>query len=103
MQFVYPYGATLNVVQPSSVVLSSGTMAIPTNRPICAYYSSPTSAGKLVVLGSCGFLTDTYIDKEDNDAMREMIFDFFRSKEIIPKELYLDDVDVSIFFFLNYL
>ncbi|KAG8041912.1 hypothetical protein G9C98_007216 [Cotesia typhae] len=48
MNFIYPYGATLNVVQPSVVALSSGTMAIPTNRPICAYYSSPTSSGKLI-------------------------------------------------------
>lgn len=94
MNFIYPYGATLNVVQPSVVALSSGTMAIPTNRPVCAYYHSPASSGKLVVLGSSRLLTDSYIDKEHNDALREMIFEFFRSKEQLSKEFHFDDVDV---------
>lgn len=101
MNFIYPYGATLNVVQPSVVALSSGTMAIPTNRPICAYYSSPTSSGKLVVLGSSRLLTDSYIEKEHNDALREMIFDFFKSKEQFSKEYYFDDIDVRIIFIIN--
>lgn len=95
MNFIYPYGATLNVVQPSTVALSSGTIAIPTNRPICAYYSSQTSTGKLVVLGSSRLLTDTYIDKEHNDSLRDMIFQFFQAKEQISKTFHLDDVDVS--------
>ncbi|CAG5100136.1 Similar to Ift52: Intraflagellar transport protein 52 homolog (Mus musculus) [Cotesia congregata] len=100
MNFIYPYGATLNVVQPSVVALSSGTMAIPTNRPICAYYSSPTSSGKLVVLGSSRLLTDSYIEKEHNDALREMIFDFFKSKEQFSKEYHFDDIDYSEYNFV---
>ncbi|CAD6211761.1 GSCOCG00003818001-RA-CDS [Cotesia congregata] len=92
--------ATLNVVQPSVVALSSGTMAIPTNRPICAYYSSPTSSGKLVVLGSSRLLTDSYIEKEHNDALREMIFDFFKSKEQFSKEYHFDDIDYSEYNFV---
>lgn len=50
MKFLYPFGATLNVAQPSAVALSSGSIAIPTNRPICAYYGGK-EGGKLVVLG----------------------------------------------------
>lgn len=101
MQFLYSYGATLNVVKPSVVALSSGTMAIPSNRPICAYYFSPTSSGKLVVLGSSRFLTDSYIDKEHNDIMREMIFDFFQLKDNISMDnIHLDDIDVK--FIINY-
>ncbi|XP_034940573.1 intraflagellar transport protein 52 homolog [Chelonus insularis] len=93
LRFLYPYGATLNVVQPSIVALSSGSMAVPTNRPICAYYFSSTSTGKLVVLGSSKLLTDAYIEKEKNDTLREMIFEFFESKEWKGKDIYIDDVD----------
>uniref|UniRef100_A0A0C9RB99 IFT52 protein n=1 Tax=Fopius arisanus TaxID=64838 RepID=A0A0C9RB99_9HYME len=95
MNFVYPYGATLNVVQPSTVALSTGTLAIPMNRPICAYYSSPTSAGKLVVLGSSRLLTDSYVEKEQNDALRDMIFQFFQSKDQGSKNYRADDIEVK--------
>lgn len=95
MKFLYPYGATLNVVQPSIVALSSGSLAVPTNRPICAYHCSKDNGGKLLVLGSTRMLTDTYIEREKNDVLREMIFDFFESKEITTAEFQADDVDVS--------
>lgn len=94
MNFLYPYGATLNVAQPSIVALSSGSIAVPTNRPICAYYYNEANGGKLLVLGSSRILTDAYIEREKNDTLREMIFNFFESKEIISKESQLDDVDV---------
>lgn len=95
MNFLYPYGATLNVAQPSVVALSSGSITIPTNRPICAYHYNETNGGKLLVLGSSRMLTDTYIEKEKNDSLREMIFDFFESKEIVIKESQMDEIDVS--------
>lgn len=91
--FLYPYGATLNVVQPSVVALSSGSIAIPINRPICAYYYSEENNGKLVVLGSSRMLTDSYIEKEKNDALREMIFEFFESKDITTKDIHTEDID----------
>ncbi|CAL7944416.1 unnamed protein product [Xylocopa violacea] len=93
MSFLYPYGATLNVAQPSIVVLSTGSIAIPINRPICAYHYSKANGGKLLVLGSSRMLTDTYIEKEKNDSLREMIFDFFESKDTAVKESQMDDVD----------
>ncbi|XP_076767064.1 intraflagellar transport 52 isoform X2 [Xylocopa sonorina] len=93
MKFLYPYGATLNVAEPSIVVLSTGSIAIPINRPICAYHCSKANGGKLLVLGSSRMLTDTYIEKEKNDSLREMIFDFFESKDTIVKESQMDDVD----------
>lgn len=80
-------------MKPSVVALSSGTLSIPTNRPICAYCVNSNS-GKLVVLGSYRILSDTYIDKEKNDALREMIFDFFDST-ISNTEILSDDGDVS--------
>ena len=96
MKFLYPYGATLNVVQPSVVALSSGSIAIPMNRPICAYHCVKSGGGKLVVLGSSRMLADTYIEKENNDALREMIFDFFELDITGITDLHTDDVEVSL-------
>lgn len=92
--FLFPFGATLNVVRPSAVALSSGSLTIPTNRPICAYYSNASNSGKLVVVGSYLMFTDSYLDKEKNDALREMIFDFFDS-DMMGQESYSDEGDVS--------
>ncbi|XP_043682485.1 intraflagellar transport protein 52 homolog isoform X2 [Vespula pensylvanica] len=94
INFLYPYGATLNVVQPSVVALSSGSIAIPMNRPICAYYSGKNGSGKLVVLGSARMFTDPYIEREKNSALQEMIFDFFDSNDTAEKDFQSDDVDV---------
>lgn len=91
---MYPYGASLNVAQPSVVVMSSGSIAVPTNRPICAFYSKSTR-GKLVCLGSYKIFTDAYIDRERNDWLRELIFDFFDS-ELTAKDVQPDDLDVRI-------
>ncbi|XP_058801612.1 intraflagellar transport protein 52 homolog [Phymastichus coffea] len=91
-KLLYPYGATLNVVKPSTVAVSSGSITVPTNRPICAYYSSQ-STGKLIVLGSSKLLSDAYIDKENNDVFREMIFEFFDSEAIDTSDLQSDDGD----------
>ncbi|XP_014215048.1 intraflagellar transport protein 52 homolog [Copidosoma floridanum] len=93
LKFLYPYGATLNVVKPSIVAVSSGTITIPTNRPICAYFSSKTTSGKLVVLGSSKVLADAYIDKEKNDQLREMIFGFFESEPVETSQMQSDDAD----------
>ncbi|XP_020286330.1 intraflagellar transport protein 52 homolog isoform X2 [Pseudomyrmex gracilis] len=93
MKFLYPYGATLNVIQPSIVALSSGSIAVPMNRPICAYHCVKNSSGKLVVLGSSRMLTDAYIEKENNDTLREMIFDFFELNGAGIMDLYTDDIE----------
>lgn len=93
LKFLYPYGATLNIASPSGIALSSGSIAIPTNRPVCAYYSSNTNSGKLVVLGSSRMFTDAYLEKEKNDSLREMIFDFFDSEGVSTKEIHHEDVD----------
>ena len=84
----------MNVAFPSGVALSSGSIAIPTNRPVCAYYSSKTNSGKLVVLGSSRMFTDTYLEKENNDALREMIFQFFTCEDILTNKPLQEDIDV---------
>ena len=76
-------------------MLTSGKKTIPTNRPICAYYSSKSTSGKLVVLGSYKILTDAYIDKEKNDVLRDMIFGFFEAEASDSSEMQGDESDVS--------
>lgn len=36
LSFLYPYGATLNVMKPSTALLSTGSVSFPLNRPVCA-------------------------------------------------------------------
>jgi intraflagellar transport protein 52 len=68
LQFVYPYGATLNVRKPSFPILSSGPVSYPANRPVAAFYMSP-KRGKLFVIGSMMFLEDEFFEKEDNQKI----------------------------------
>lgn len=43
LQFVYPYGATLNVAKPATAILSTGSVAFPLNRPVCAVHKLKVS------------------------------------------------------------
>lgn len=55
------------------------------------------------MVGSAQLFADKYIDKENNDKLREMLFNFLTSKEDIklnPSEH--DDIDVSISSILKY-
>ena len=38
MNFIYPYGCTLNVNRESVSVLSTGTVCYPISRPVCAFH-----------------------------------------------------------------
>lgn len=55
-----------------------------------------SGGGKLVVLGSSHVLSDQYIDKEDNDKLREVIFSFLTSDNLQLNALDADDPEVLI-------
>mmetsp|Transcript_3706 Transcript_3706/g.3636 ORF Transcript_3706/g.3636 Transcript_3706/m.3636 type:complete len:262 (-) Transcript_3706:105-890(-) len=78
LQFVYPYGASLNVRKPSFPILSSGPISYPANRPVGAFYMSP-KRGKLFVMGSIMFLEDEFFEKEDNQKIQEAVFKWLLS------------------------
>lgn len=40
LDFVYPYGCTLNVKKPAIPLLTTGNISFPRNRPICAVYNN---------------------------------------------------------------
>lgn len=99
LRFVYPYGATLNVARPAVALLSTGSVAFPLNRPVCAVYThtkaSGAPGGKLAVLGSVHIFADNYIDKEDNDTVRDVLFRLLTSSDIKLNEIDADDPEIS--------
>eukprot|EP00919_Chromeraceae_sp_WS-2016_P018985 GHVR01045218.1.p2 GENE.GHVR01045218.1~~GHVR01045218.1.p2 ORF type:complete len:102 (+),score=11.97 GHVR01045218.1:347-652(+) len=74
--FVYANGSTLNVVQPSFPILTSGPLTYPSNRPIAAVHMNK-SGGKLMVCGSVNMFTDDYFESEDNQKIMDFILKFF--------------------------
>lgn len=72
LQFVYPYGATLNVTNPSKVLMTTGIVAYPFNRPIVGYFCNEKN-GKILTVGSGNMFQDKYITEELNMA----IWDYF--------------------------
>lgn len=93
LSYVYPFGATLNVTKPSVAVLSSGPMCFPVQRPTCAFVSLPQS-GRLVVLASAHVFHDTYIQKEDNFLLQEIIFQFLTSASFPLNPIDAENPDV---------
>jgi intraflagellar transport protein 52 len=63
--FVYPHGCTLTVKSPALPLITSGPISYPVNQPVGAY-AKTKRGGVLLVLGSYKFLSDDYIDKEEN-------------------------------------
>lgn len=73
LNFVYPFGATLNVQEPAFPLLGSGPSSYPLNRPICAGYIHPKSNGRLIVFGSVEAFCDGYLHKEENKKLLVII------------------------------
>ncbi|XP_050540937.1 intraflagellar transport protein 52 homolog isoform X2 [Daktulosphaira vitifoliae] len=99
LSFVFPYGASLNVAKPAVSILTSGSVAYPLNRPLCAFYSSKYSSkdkkGKIAVIGSGHLLTNKYINWEENDKICELLFDFLITDKITLNETDANDPETS--------
>ncbi len=72
--FVYPYGTTMKVKEPSLPILTSGSVCYPVNETIMSMYESD-KGGKLFVLGSWKIFSDKYWDKEENKKIFSFIFE----------------------------
>ena len=68
LDFVYPYGATLNIQEPAHSILGTGALSYPVNRPVAAV-SLIKGKGKLAVIGSTEMFTDEYFEKEENSKI----------------------------------
>jgi len=73
LDFVFPYGATLNVQKPAIPILSSGPISYPLNRPIAAVCQKP-GQGRLGVLGSVKMFDDEFHDVEKNKQVMDVVF-----------------------------
>ncbi|XP_076439814.1 intraflagellar transport protein 52 homolog [Babylonia areolata] len=95
LSFLYPFGATLNVMKPAAAVLSSGSVSFPLNRPVCALYTHKANKGKLVVLGSTHMFSDQYLDKEENNKILDVLIQFLTTDEIKLNVIDAEDPEVS--------
>jgi len=70
LEFVFPYGATLNAQKPALPVLSSGPISYPLNRPVAAVFPDPAAhkatSGRICVIGSVRMFDDEFFDMEKN-------------------------------------
>jgi intraflagellar transport protein 52 len=71
--FVFPYGTTLRVKEPSIPILTTGSVCYPVNEVVMSMYESETG-GKLFVLGSWKVFSDDYLEKEENKKIFDFIF-----------------------------
>ena len=91
--YVYPFGATLNVTKPAVAVLSTGSLCFPVQRPTCAFVPLPKS-GCLAVLASAHVFHDSYIQKEDNFLLQELVLHFLSSHSLPLNPIDADNPDV---------
>lgn len=94
LTFVYPYGATLNVVKPAAAILSTGSVCFPLNRPILAFHRGKES-GKLAVLGSCHMFSDQYVDKEDNSKILDVVLQWLMTDNIQLNQIDAEDPEIT--------
>jgi len=95
LSFLYPHGATLNVARPATAVLSTGSVSFPQDRPVLALYQHPgAGGGKLAVLGSAAMMSDSYIDKEDNNRVKDVILSFLTGDEVTLNKIDAEDPEV---------
>ncbi|XP_021361844.1 intraflagellar transport protein 52 homolog isoform X1 [Mizuhopecten yessoensis] len=94
LSFLYPYGATLNVMKPSVAVLSTGSVSFPLNRPVCSLYHSKGN-GKLAVVGSTHIFSDGYLDKEENTKILDVLIRFLTTDDIRLNPIDAEDPEIS--------
>ncbi|XP_078506627.1 intraflagellar transport protein 52 homolog isoform X2 [Lissotriton helveticus] len=95
LTFVYPFGATLNVMKPAVAVLSTGSVCFPLNRPILAFYHAKKQGGKLAVLGSCHMFSDQYLDKEENAKIMDVVFQWLTTNDISLNQIDAEDPEIT--------
>lgn len=99
-EFVYPFGASLNVVKPAIPILSTGSVAFPLNRPVMSFYQHKTSGGKLATVGSAMMFSDNYIEKEDNMKLFEVLIQYLTTDKVDLNLVDSDDPDITDYNFI---
>lgn len=94
MQFVYPYGATLNVRNPANVLLTTGSAVYPFNRPLAGYYSN-SNGGKILAVGSGYMFDDKYIIEDTNMAIWDYFLRLLVEDNIKLTSNDFNDIDIN--------
>ena len=61
LEFLYAFGATMNVVSPSNILLTTSSVAYPFNRPLCGHFINE-NGGQILAVGSGHMFADKYVD-----------------------------------------
>ncbi|XP_061397841.1 intraflagellar transport protein 52 homolog [Musca vetustissima] len=95
LHFQYPYGATLNVSEPANVLLTTGPVVYPFNRPLAGYYCNEAK-GKILAIGSGYMFHDKYLSSyKTNDAILEYILKLLATNDIQFNHLDFNDVELN--------
>lgn len=93
IQFIYPYGVTLNVRHPSNILMTTGSVVYPFNRPIAGYYCNERN-GKILAIGSGYMFEDKYIGEEVN----MLVWEYFVNLLVEQKDKFTtyDFADIDL-------
>lgn len=94
IEMVYPFGATINVISPSNVLITTGSVAYPFNRPVCGHYCNE-NGGQILAIGSGHVFTDKYIVNEHNMHIWDYFINLLVEKNIKFKNTDFNDVEVN--------
>lgn len=95
LEFLFPYGASLNVQSPAIPILSSGPLSYPINRPIGAVYTNKTRNGRILVLGSYEIFSDNFIEKEENMKLLEILLKWLTGGDVELDLAYEEENDLQ--------
>lgn len=101
LNFAYPYGSSLAVQKPAFPLLSSGHLAFPLNRPVCAVWSAPSrppaaSAGRLCLIGSSYLVQDDWIEKDENSKLLDVVIRWLcGAEDVVMDSLDAEDPEIS--------
>jgi len=87
--FVFPSGASLNVIRPAVSLLSSSNIAYPCSRPIAAFSGDQTK-GKIAVVGSIQMFTDKWFNKEGNSIIADSLINILLNDQMKKKADLID-------------
>uniref|UniRef100_A0A8W7JBN4 Intraflagellar transport 52 n=1 Tax=Anopheles albimanus TaxID=7167 RepID=A0A8W7JBN4_ANOAL len=94
VEFVYPFGATMNIISPSNVLLTTGPVVYPFNRPLAGYYQNENN-GKLIAIGSGHMFQDKYISNEVNTTLWDCLLTMILQDEFKFKASDFNDLEIN--------
>lgn len=93
-QFVYPFGATMNIILPAIPLLTTGPVVYPYNRPLAGLYTNPTSSGRILACGSGHMFQDRYITEEESNMTIFTYFISLLTNQIPLKQIQFNHIDI---------